>query len=428
LAYGSEIIAVNARQIYSDRGHPGVEATVKTRNGGKGVAVCTAGVSVGTHEVEFAYDGGEKWRGRGVMKAVDNIINIIGPAIIGMDASKQREVDNVMLNIGGKDAKTRLGGNAIAAVSAAVLKAGAASLDVPLYQHIGGVNACILPVPGVLSLTGSTRYGGNSKRSGGKPSYSFIAYGFDNFSDASYACWELSMDFFDAIQRKFNVETARDRLMIGPGIVKHDKEIWDVMVDTIDKAGYTGKVGIQVDCAAATYLNKETGKFEGLFSAEPKSREDLIEFYHWMVDNYPFVILEDPLDEDDYDGHAILTRDLGIQIVGDDLFTTNPERVKYGIEHGAANCVLLKVNQIGSITEAFDMVQLAYRNGYGVMPCSSRGEGSDIADYTVGLHCGHLRESGVGPTGNRFLEIEAELGSAAKFLGREALKISRTDR
>jgi enolase len=428
MAQGSEIISVVARQVFSGRGHPGIEVTVKTKNGAIGRAECTAGLSVGKYEVEFAYDGGKKWRGKGVQRAVDNVNNIIAPALKGLDAAYQREVDNCVLNIGGPDAKERLGGNATAAVSAAVLKAGASSLGIPLYQHIGGVNACVLPVPGVGILNGCRRYGGTPVKSGDKPSHSFIAYGFDSFSEASYACWELQRDFFDAVFKKFGIEASRDRLVIGPGIVKHDREIWDVMTETIGKSGYTGKVGLQIDVAAATYYDPETQKYEGIFSAEPKSRDEMISLYHQMVDNYPFVILEDPLDEDDYEGHAILTEELGIEIVGDDLFTTNPERVQKGIDLGAANCVLLKVNQIGTITEAFDMIQIAYRNGYGVMPCSSRGEGSDIADYTVGLNCGHIRESGVGPTANRLLEIEEELGDAAKFLGKAALKMVRDDR
>jgi len=162
--------------------------------------------------------------------------------------------------------------------------------------------------------------------------------------------------------------------------------------------------------------------FEGLFSKEDKTKEDLIELYKDLVADYPFVIIEDPLDEDDFEGHAILTEELGIEIVGDDLFTTNIKRLKQGIAVGAANAVLLKVNQIGTISEALDTVQLAYRHGYGVMPCSSRGEGPDIADYVVGLGTGHMREGGTGPTANRLLKIESELGNNAKFLGRQGFK------
>jgi len=420
---GSTIISVAARQVFSDRGHPGLEATVRTQNGATGVAICTAGISVGTHEVEFVYDGGAKWRGRGVQKAVDNVDNLIAPALIGMNAAKQLEIDDVILNIRGSDAKGGLGGNATAAVSAAVLKAGAASLGIPLYQHIGGVNACILPVPGELGIVGSDRYGGG-RRSGGKPSYSFMAYGFDSFADASYAVWDISTEWRELLDKKFRIpKSARTSHPIIPtGLIQHDRELWDLMAETVNRLGYEGKVGFQVDVAAETYYEREIDRFVGLFSAEEKTKDDLMRLYQRMVKEYPFIILEDPLREDDYEGHAFLTRELGIQIVGDDLFTTSPERVKKGIKLGAANTVLLKVNQIGTISEAFEMVQLAYRNGYGVMPCDSRGEGEAIADYAVGLSCGTVRESATGPRGNRLLQIEAELGRRARFLGKKGLK------
>lgn len=423
MATGTAIVSVVAREVFSDRGHPGVEATVKAENGATGVAICTAGVSVGSHEVQFAYDGGAKWRGKGVQRAVDSVNNVIAPALIGLDVSKQLIIDDTMLNIGGPGAKQRLGGNATAAVSAAALKAGAAALDIPLYEHIGGVTAFTLPVPGVGSMAGSDRYGGGA-RAGGKPSYSFMAYGFNTFAEASYAAWEVSTEWAQVLGQKFGQSKIGMTFLpiIPPGVIKHDRELWDLMVETINKLGYEGKVGFQVDVAAETYWEESIGKYVGLFSAEPKTRDDLFEIYRHMVKEYPLVILEDPLDEDDYLNTGILTRELGIQVVGDDLFTTNPARVQQGIDAGAANTVLLKVNQIGTISEAFDMVQLAYRNGYGVMPCSSRGEGADIADYCVGLNTGTVRESATGPTGNRFLKIEAELGKRALFLGRKGLK------
>ncbi len=425
MAAGTTIVSVTARQVFSDRGHPGVEATVTTENGAKGVAICTAGISVGAHEVEFAYDGGTKWRGRGVQRAVDSITNSIAPVLVGTDAAKQIEVDAAMLNIGGPGAKARLGGNATAAVSAAALKAGAAALGIPLYQHIGGANAVVLPVPGAGALNGSDRYGGG-KRSGDKPSHEFVCYGFDTFSDAAYAAWDVSTEWGDVVRKKYGVRRMpTGQVLVAPGVVKHDRELWGLMAETIGKCGYSGKVGLQVDVAAGTYWEKDKGKFVGLFSAEDKTRDDLIKFYQQMVKEYPFVILEDPLDEDDYEGHAILTKELGIQIVGDDLFTTTPSRVQQGVDLGAANTVLLKVNQVGTISEAFEMVRLAYRHGYGVMPCSSRGEGADIADYTVGLMCTTVRGSGIGPTGNRFLQIEAELGPRAEFLGKKGIKGAR---
>ena len=423
MSSGTTIVSVTARQVYSDRGHPGIEATVKTENGAVGIAGCTAGISVGQHEVEFAYDGGTKWRGRGVQKAVDNVNRIIAPALKGMDAAKQLEADDALLNLGGPGAKLRLGGNAMAAVSAAVLKAGAASLGISLYRHIGGVNACTLPVPGEISFLGSDRYG-SGRRSGGKPSYSFMAYGFDTFSDASYAIWDISTEWREMLNKKFAIPkvSRTNHPVIQAGVVRADREIWDLMAETIHRLGYGGKVGFQVDVAAGTYYEKDKDRFVGLFSAEDKTRDDLMKLYRQMVKDYPFIILEDPLDEDDYEGHAILTRELGIQVVGDDLFTTNSERLRKGIEAGAANTVLLKVNQIGTITEAFEMVQLAYRSGYGVMPCDSRGEGADIADYSVGLNCGTIRECATGPRGNRLLQIEAELGKGAEFPGKKGLK------
>ncbi|MBN1400888.1 MAG: phosphopyruvate hydratase [Anaerolineae bacterium] len=420
----SRIESVSARQVFSSRGHPGIEAKVTTANGAVGVAVATAGISVGTHEVRFAYDGGPRWHGRGVQKAVDSVNQRIAPALIGVDAARQIDVDGVILGLDNSYEKALLGGNATAAVSAAALKAGAASLGIPLYQHIGGARATVLPVPAAGVMGGSERYGGaGSIKSGGKPSYEMVCYGFDTFSDASYAGWEVSETYKRALKSRFDLSAASSgRAEPGAGVVKHDREFWDLMTKTIIQLGYEGRVGLQVDVAAATYFDKDKGKFVGLFSAQDKSRDDLIVLYHEMVDNYPFVILEDPLDEEDYEGHAILVRELGIEIVGDDLFTTNPRRVQQGIDAGAANAVLLKVNQIGTISEAFDMVNLAYSHGYGVMPCSSRGEGADIADYTVGLNCGHMRGGAIGDTANRLLEIEAELGPRAVFAGKNGLK------
>jgi enolase len=283
----------------------------------------------------------------------------------------------------------------------------------------------VLPVGGVLYLAGGDRYGSGLPPVN-KPSHEFVCYGFGTFSEASYAAWDLHTEFADLMKRKYGVakESMRDGAgaPIGPGILKHDREIWDLATETIAKLGYEGKVGMQIDCAAACYYHRDRGVYQGLFEAGQKTRDEMLRMYADMVDQYPFVILEDPLDEDDYEGHAILTRELGIQITGDDLFTTNPERVARGIAVGAANTVLLKVNQIGTISEAFEMVRLAYRNGYGVQPCSSRGEGADIADYTVGLMSGTVRNRAIGPTGNRFIEIEEELGPRAQFVGKAGLK------
>ena len=424
---GLLIKSVTARQVISDRIHPAVEATVITEDGSCGIAIASAGVSVGEHEVQFIYDGGERWGGKGVLKAVKHVNEIINPALKGVAATKQNEVDDVLITLDGTPNKKKLGGNATASVSAAVLKAGAIHLGIPLYRHIGGPDACILPTPGVLSILGSTRYGGSGERSGGKPSYSFMCYGFDTFSEAVYACWQVRKSFSDLLYKYYFLSFSGNiynRFIIPTGVIDHDQQLWDLMVEAIEMSGNTGKIGIQIDVAASTYYDRKRNVFAGLFSREEKTKDQLIDLYRFMASNYPFIVLEDPLHEDDFAGHALLTRELGIQIVGDDLFTTNIERLKYGMRLGACNTILLKVNQIGTISEAFATVKLAHSKGFGVMPCSSRGEGSDIADYAVGLGTGSIRESGLDFTANRLLYIESELGEKAKFLGKGGFKLA----
>jgi enolase len=422
------IRTVSAREVISARGHPGVETTIFTENGASGTAVATAGTSVGKHETVFIYDGGSRWGGLGVKTAVNNVDSIIGPAIRGLDITSQGTIDQAMIKLDGTSNKSRLGGNAIASVSAAVFKAAANSLRVPLYQHIGGVDARILPVPNVGVVCGSERYGGG-ERSGGKPNYAFLPYGFHSYSDASYACWESRRELRKRIRKKYDLDIGmsfNEMPTIPPGKVEDDRELWDVMTEAIEELGYSKKVAIQMDAGAGTYYDEIRNTFVGLFSKGEKTRAELIELYENAAATYPFLIIEDPLDEEDYEGHAILTKKLRIEIVGDDLFATTAERLRRGIEVGACNAFKLKVNQIGTITEALDAVALAYRNNYGVMPCASRGEGSDIADYAVGLNTGHMDDGGIDDAANRLLKIELELGTRATFLGKGALKIGRT--
>ena len=419
---GTLIKSVRARQVYTNRGNPGVEALVTTENGATGRAMCTSGVSMGSHEVEFTFDGGPRFRGKGVMKAVNNVHEVIAPVLAGMDAARQAEIDNALLSIM-PDAKIKLGGNAVAAVSAAVLKAGANALGIPLYRHIGGANAMYLPVPGVAMAAGHDRYGGGITTPGGKPTMSVMCFGFDTFVDASYACWDIHTRWCEKMKKRFGgTPNLRDFIVIPAGVFKNDEEIWEEMAKTINEAGYESKAGFQMDIATDTYFNKEDGKYYGLFSKEPKTKDELYNYYLKIIGEFPFVILEDPFNENDYETTAALTHDSGIQIVGDDLFTTNPARVAEGIAKGAANTVLLKVNQVGTISEALEMIQYAYKFGYAVMPSDSRGEGASIADYAVGINAGSVRECGIGDRGNRFLEIELELGKNAKFIGARGLK------
>jgi enolase len=421
----TNIKSLTAREVYSKRGHPGVEAVVVTENGATGTAICTAGLSIGSFEVPFLYDGGERFAGKGLRKSVQLIEEIVAPAIMGLDATKQALIDNVLIELNSERAKKTVGGNSTAAVSAAVLKAGAAALDIPLYCHIGGTRATRLPVPGNLAFLGSVRYGGG-KRAFGKPSHSFMAYDFPTFSEASYALWDVMRHWYDFMLKKYGKYVHfDDRLVIDPGMFSSDEEIWKLATETIVKCGYENKVGLQVDVAADTFYDKGKKIYEGLFDSQPKDRAELIGLLKRMVKEYPFVIIEDPLNEEDYEGTAVLTKEVDIQIVGDDLFTTQTSRVKKGIQTGAANAVLLKVNQVGTITQASEMIDMAYENGYGVMPCASRGEGIAICDYCVGFGAGTVRESGLLEPGNRFLAIERELGSSARFAGKSGIRGKR---
>lgn len=318
---------VTACQVFSGRGYPAIEATVVTDSGKKGTVQCVSGLSVGSHEVAFAYDGGSQWRGMGLHTAVRNIEEIIGPAIVGMDASRQTEVDHRILGLFGEDTKARLGGNAVAAVSAAVLKAGAEALELPLYRHIGGVGAVTLPNASYGCISGGIRYG-NGKKSGSKPTYSFIGYGFDSFSEASYALWEIFGEWEAYVNRKWGLRSQEPSpyytccgfFSIPYGLVENDFVLWDSLTEIIGRRGYENKVGLQVDCAADCYYKEETRTYQGLFDREERTRDQQIDMILKMARDYPFVIIEDPLNENDYEGHAIVTEQSGIQIVGDDLF------------------------------------------------------------------------------------------------------------
>ncbi len=416
-----EIIKIEAMQVFTERSHPGIKATVTLADGTKASAVCTAGNSIGAHEIPFLYDGGTRWNGIGVEKAAHNIEQIIAPELYGMDASDQFAVDQKMI-----EHKSAVGGNAVAAVSASVLKAGAASLGIPLYKHMGGESAVYLPVPGAPAVAGHNRYGGGVTTPDLKPTMSFVCYDYATFSEASYAGWEVQTLWEEEAKQLGAIADFHFFQHFPVGVFKSDEELFELMTKCIDKTGHTGKMGIQMDVAGTCYYEQDTGIYRGLFGTERRTTEQLLAHYVKMVKDFPIVIIEDPFFEDDYEAHAALTRETDIQIVGDDLFTTMTSRVRHGASLGAANTLLLKVNQIGTISESLDAVQEAYRLGYNVMPSESRGEGADIADYCVGIGAGSVREGATGDTAaNRFLEIERELGARAKFQGKRGLMGSR---
>jgi len=414
----SRIESVMARQVLFRDRYPAIEATVITENGACGVTLVATGTSVGKHEVQFVYDGGERWGGRGVMKAVSNVNDIIAPALKGADATKQRKADEILIELDGTPNKSRLGGNATASVSSAVLKAGAASLGIPLYQHIGGITARTMPIP-IIGLGTGGRYRDPGRTRWLKPSYEYSAYGAGCYSEAIHWSWRCSEEVKRLLQKRYPDKYSPSYQMGSlAGVIGNDSEFLEIMSESIVNCGYEGKIGIYFDCAADCYYEKDIDRYVGIFSPGEKSRDEMIELYKDFVNTYPIVSFEDPLHEEDFEGIAIVTKEVGIEVVGDDLFSTNLERLKRGISMGAANSMVLKMTQVGTVSEALAACRVALANGYNVHPCGSRGDSDSIGDFAVGLNAGQVRAG----NHNRLLAIEEELGPSAIWLGKEAYK------
>ena len=373
----------------------------------------SSGISVGQYEAAFLWDGGDRWFGRGVLKAVENVKTIIAPKLVGMDVTQQGRIDDTLIKLDGTPDKSRLGANAVVGVSLAALKAAAQSSGLPLYRYIGGVNACTLPCPRIgFGVAGTYRDPGETRLA--KPSYELAAFDVKTFSESVYVAEIIRAELMELLKKRYGPVVARGRSFLT--VVKDDRDALDAITTAVENAGYKGKARIVIDCAAGCYYEADKERYVGMFWDDEKTREDVIEMYKDFVATYPIISLEDPLHEDDFEGHATLTKELGIEIVGDDLFVTNPERVRTGIELGAANCMVLKIPQIGTVSEAMDAVQLMQRHNGAVNPCASRGDPS--AELAVGLNAGQVRGNA-----NVLLQIERELGRTAKFLGREAYKI-----
>jgi enolase len=412
------IQSVRAREIFAQRGLLSLEVTVVTDDGACGVSTPETGVSTGRHEAAFLVDGGERYNGLGVQKAAAQVNEVIGPALKGLDVTAQGEVDRLMIELDGTPNKSRLGANAIVGVSLAVLKAAANSTGLSLYRYIGGANACTLPIPIVGIGTGG-RYRDPGTSRWFKPSYEFAAYGASGYSDARYMSWNCTEQVKRLLRARYPDKYSMTYHSTSlAGVIDHDRELLDVMTESIARCGYEGKVGIYFDCAADCYYEENIDRYVGLFSPGEKSRDELIELYLDFVTNYPVVSLEDPLREEDFEGHALVTKELGIEVVGDDLFATNVERLNQGISMGAANSMVLKITQVGTVSEALAACRLALANGYNVHPCGSRGDRDSIGDFAVGLNAGQVRAGGH----NRLLTIEEELGRAAVWPGKAAYK------
>jgi enolase len=367
------------------------------------------------------YDGGKAWGGKGMLTSVRALNEMAASRLLGMDARNQTLCDEIILAIG----RHALGACGTTALSCAVLKAGAASNRLPLYAHLGGVRGFTLPVPVFLGASGSTRYG-KQTNAGYQPSYYFVAYDYSTYEDAAFALWETVMNWEEMIRVKLGVKAAHNAgIAIPAGTVKDDCQLWDMMAENIVRSGAEGRIGLYADLSAQSFYNETTGKYEGLISSIPKDREDILCIAQKMAKDYPFVVLEDPLRDDDVEGYAYLTRSLDIQIVGDDLFAGRLERVRQGVFMEAANAVRLSVPQAGTVTEAAILAQYAYENGYGLLAGSERGEGLDACDFAVAFNCGISQQMGLCFAGNRFLQIAEELGSRARFMGCRGISGSR---
>ena len=415
---GSKIRSVRAKEIVAERGQLSLRVTVETDDGAVGVSTPESGVSTGSYEAAFLLDGGERYKGLGVRKAAEVVNTVIAPALIGVDVTAQGEIDQVMIELDGTPNKARLGANSIVGVSLAALKAGAASSNLPLYRYIGGANAVTLPIPIVGIGTGG-RYRDPGTSRWFKPSYEFCAYGAGSYEAALEWSWRCSQAVRRLLRARYPdtyAETYYSNSLAG--VIQDDRHLLEIMTESIIQCGYEGQVSIYFDCAADCYYEPEIDKYVGHFMPGERTREEQIALLKSYVDNFPILSLEDPLHEEDFEGHAMAVQELGIEVVGDDLFTTNIERLRQGIAIGAANSMVLKITQVGTVSEAMAACREALAHGYNVHPCGSRGDRESIGDFAVGLNAGQVRAGGH----NRLLDIEEDLGRAAAWMGKAAYK------
>jgi enolase len=424
----TEIVSISAREILDSRGNPTVEADVTLSGRAMGRAAVPSGASTGEHEAVELRDGDmAHYMGKGVLSAVENVESILAPELTGMDASNQRLIDQTMIAIDGTENKSKLGANAILAVSMACARASAAALKLPLYRYLGGVNACILPTPMMNILNGGSHADSNVDFQ----EFMVMPVGAESFSDALRWGAEVFHTLKGVLKKKGYNTAVGDEGGFAPSL-KSNAEAIELILDAIEKAGYTAgeQIAIALDPAASEFYNKETDKY--VFKKSDKSEktsEEMVAFWESWVKQYPIVSLEDGLAEDDWEGWQLLTKRIGhIQLVGDDLFVTNTERLQQGIEQNVANSILIKVNQIGTVSETLEAIELGRRYGYTSIISHRSGETEDtfIADLAVGTGAGQIKTGSASRTDriakyNQLLRIEEELGQSAEFLGIESL-------
>jgi enolase len=423
----TEIINIHAREILDSRGNPTVETEVTLVSGIFGRAAVPSGASTGKHEMLELRDGDKKrYLGKGVVKAINNVLHKIGPELIGMDCLNQRDIDYVMIGLDGTDNKGKLGANAILSVSMACAKAGATALELPLYRYIGGIMARDIPVPMMNILNGGQHADNNVDIQ----EFMIMPVGAPTFKEGLRMSAEVFQTLRSVLKGKGYNTAVGDEGGFAPNL-KSNEEALSLITTAIEKAGYKpGKdLAIALDSAASSFFSN--GKY--ILSTEKKPRktsEEMVKFYQDLVKKYPIVSIEDGLAENDWEGWKGLTEALGskIQIVGDDIFVTNKKLLEKGISQGIANSILIKLNQIGTLTETLETIQAAKEAGYTTVVSHRSGETEDtyMADVAVAANCGQIKSGSLSRSErlakyNQLLRIEEELGEAAVYRGRSAL-------
>ncbi len=425
----TEIIAIHAREILDSRGNPTVEAEVTLEGGVMGRAAVPSGASTGEHEaVELRDNDKSHYGGKGVLSAVENVESVLAPELTGMDAANQRLLDATMLAIDGTPNKSKLGANAILAVSMAAARASATALHLPLYRYLGGVNASVLPTPMMNILNG----GAHADNNVDFQEFMVMPVGAERFSDALRWGAEVFHTLKSVLKKNGYNTAVGDEGGFAPSL-KSNEEAIDLILESIELAGYKPgeEIAIALDPAASEFYDKASGKY--VFKKSDKrglSNDEMTRYWESWARQYPIVSIEDGLAEDDWDGWRALTELLGerIQLVGDDLFVTNTERLQRGIDEGIANSILIKVNQIGTVSETLEAIELGRRYGYTSIISHRSGETEDtfIADLAVATGAGQIKTGSASRTDriakyNQLLRIEEELGQTAEYLGLEAL-------
>lgn len=419
----TSIEKIFAREILDSRGNPTLQVDCVLSDGSRGRAAVPSGASTGSYEALELRDGEKRYLGKGVLKAVENVNKVIAKELIGKNPFDQVGIDELLISLDGTPNKSKLGANAILGVSLAVMKAASNSLDLPLYKYIGGINTRTLPVPFMNVING----GVHADNQLDIQEFMIVPLGAPSFREALRFGAETFHNLKKILKEKGEVTSVGDEGGFAPRL-SSTREAIDLLVEAIEKAGYTpGKdIALALDCAASEFYKEGKYHFEG----KELDAQGMVDFYEELIGSYPIISIEDGLAEEDWEGWKILTQRLGnrIQLVGDDIFVTNTERIKRGIKTGVANSVLIKLNQIGTVTETLEAITLSHKNGYTAIISHRSGETEDttIADLAVGAGTGMIKTGSLSRSEriakyNRLLVIEEELGDSAFYPGSSVL-------